>query len=376
MDRDRANGTLSAEAEGLINEAINARFGQHGKQSQIIKGLKNAGYIATMGNVGSAITQLGDFYFTAVQTGLGNTLKGAFQATGKDKITREDVMGLKNIVTAEAQDGAGALQNAVDFFFKASGITQIDAFAKTTNINANYSAMRKAVRKFDSKEYKKLYNELVKFQGVNDANKAISDLQSGIKSDQVLQALYNRLANVAPISLSEMPLNYSQNPNGRILYSLKSYTIKQFDFIRQQSFQKMQKRDTFAEGFTQLFRIAMLSMLANGSADVLKAILFNREIDEEEFFWNNILRMFGITKFTTVKARKEGLGSALVGTVLPPQIGMINDVTKDFDRAVTEGEFEVDELRSVKYIPIVGKLYYWREGRGVDVEERVSRLRD
>ena len=193
--------------------------------------------------------------------------------------------------------------------------------------------------------------------------------------DQI-QALYNRLANVAPISLSEMPLNYSQNPNGRILYSLKSYTIKQFDFIRQQSFQKMQKRDTFAEGFTQLFRIAMLSMLANGSADVLKAILFNREIDEEEFFWNNILRMFGITKFTTVKARKEGLGSALVGTVLPPQIGMINDVTKDFDRAITEGEFEVDELRSVKYIPIVGKLYYWREGRGVEVEERLSRLRD
>ena len=376
MDRDRKNGTLTADAERLINDAFDARFGQHGKQSQIIKGMKNAGYIATMGNVGSAITQLGDFYFTAVQTGLGNTLKGAFQATGKDRITREDVMGLKNIVTAEAQDGAGALQNAVEFFFKASGISQIDAFAKTTNINANYNMMRKAVRNFDSKEYKKLYNELVKFQGVNDANKAISDLQSGIKSDQVLQALYNRLANVAPISLSEMPETYSKSPNGRIFYSLKSYTIKQFDFIRQQSFQKMQKKETFAEGFLQLFRIAMLSMLANGSADVLKAILFNREISEEEFFWNNILRMFGITKYTTVKARKEGLGSALVSTVLPPQIGMVNDVTKDFDRSVSEGEFEVDELRSVKYIPIVGKLYYWREGRGVEVEERLSRLRD
>ena len=376
MDRDRKNGTLTADAERLINDAFDARFGQHGKQSQIIKGMKNAGYIATMGNVGSAITQLGDFYFTAVQTGLGNTLKGAFQATGKNRITREDVMGLKNIVTAEAQDGAGALQNAVEFFFKASGISQIDAFAKTTNINANYNMMRKAVRNFDSKEYKKLYNELVKFQGVNDANKAISDLQSGIKSDQVLQALYNRLANVAPISLSEMPENYSKSPNGRIFYSLKSYTIKQFDFIRQQSFQKMQKKETFAEGFLQLFRIAMLSMLANGSADVLKAILFNREISEEEFFWNNILRMFGITKYTTVKARKEGLGSALVSTVLPPQIGMVNDVTKDFDRSVSEGEFEVDELRSVKYIPIVGKLYYWREGRGVEVEERLSRLRD
>ena len=71
---------------------------------------------------------------------------------------------------------------------------------------------------------------------MRDASKAISDLRSGIKSDQVLQALFNRLSDVAPISLIEMPQAYAENPNTRILYSLKSYTIKQFDFLRQQSF--------------------------------------------------------------------------------------------------------------------------------------------
>jgi hypothetical protein len=117
-------------------------------------------------------------------------------------------------------------------------------------------------------------------------------------------------------------------------------------------------------------------MLANGSADVLKAILFNREIDEEDLVFNNILRIFGVTKFTAVKAQKEGLGQALVMTVAPPQLGILNDLTQDVVRSIKEGEIDVDELRSVKYIPLVGKLYYWREGRGVEVEERLSRLRD
>ena len=330
-----------------------------------------------MGNVGSAVTQLGDFYFTGVQTGVWNTISGlAKSIVSKDKITREDVMGARNVVTIEAQEGAGALANAVDWFFKASGITQIDALAKTTNINANYNMMRKAVRDQNSKAYKKLFNELVTTQGMRDASKAISDLRSGIKSDQVLQALFNRLSDVAPISLTEMPQAYADNPNMRIAYSLKSYTIKQFDFLRQQSFNKMTKKSTFAEGFLNLFRIGLLAMLANGSADILKAILFNREIDEEDMVFNNILRIFGITKYTTVKARKEGVGQALITTVAPPQFGIVDDFTKDIGTIIENGEFDIDELRSVKYIPILGKLYYWREGRGVEVEERLSRLND
>jgi hypothetical protein len=377
INRNLEAGTISNEGIKIVQDAVDARFGRHGKQSSVIKGLKNAGYIATMGNVGSAVTQLGDFYFTGVQTGVFNTIAGfAKTLASKDRITREDVMGARNIVTIEAQEGAGALANAVDWFFKASGITQIDGIAKTTNINANYSMMRKAVRNQNSKQYKKLFNELVKTQGMRDASKAISDLRSGIKSDQVLQALFNRLSDVAPISLIEMPQAYAENPNTRILYSLKSYTIKQFDFLRQQSFQKMAKKDTFAEGFTNLFRIGMLAMLANGSADVLKAILFNREIDEEDLVFNNILRVFGVTKYTTVKARKEGIGEALISTVAPPQLGILNDLSKDVVRAIDEGEIDIDELRSVKYIPLVGKLYYWREGRGVGVEERLSRLKD
>jgi hypothetical protein len=373
MDADLQRGTLSREAVNIIQDAVEARFGMHGQQSGIIRGAKNAGYILVMGNIGSAITNLGDFYFSAVQNGLVNTIQAA---VASKELTREDVIGMKNLVTIEAKDGGKSLQKAVDFVFKVSGITAIDGLAKDTNINAALRDMRKRVRgKPNSREYQKLMKEISTYQG-RQAAQTIADIRNGVNSDLVLEVLYNRLSNVAPISLSEMPLKYSATPNGRILYSLKSYTIKQFDFIRQESFSKMGSKKTFAEGFTNLFRIAILAMAANGSADVLKAILFNREIDEEDLVWNNILRMFGITKYTTTKARKEGIGTAIVNTILPPQIGILNDFTKDIDKSIREGQFDLDELRSVKYLPFVGKLYYWREGKGVEVEKRLANLKD
>jgi hypothetical protein len=373
MDADLQRGTLSREAINIIQDAIDARFGMNGQQSGFIRRAKNAGYIATMGNIGSAITQLGDFYFSAVQNGLVNTVQSAL--TSKE-LSREDILGVKNLITIEAADGAKALQKSVDFVFKYSGISALDGFAKDTNINAALRDMRKKVRgKPNSREYQKLMKELSGYQGRQSAQ-TIADLRNNVKSDLVLEAIYNRLSNVAPISISEMPAAYARNPNGRILYSLKSYTIKQFDFIRQESFSKMGSKKTFAEGFTNLLRIATLAMAANGSADVLKAILFNREIDEEDLVWNNILRMFGITKYTTTKARKEGIGTALVNTILPPQIGILNDFTKDIDTSIKNGQFDIDEMRSVKYLPFVGKLYYWREGKGKEVEKRLSNLKD
>ena len=373
LDADLQRGTLSNEGLKIVQDAVEARFGMNGQQHGFIRGAKNAGYIAAMGNIGSAITQLGDFYFSAVQNGLVNTVEAGLS---KKTLGREDVMGMKNLVTIEAKDGGKSFQKAVDFVFKASGITAIDGFAKDTNINAALLDMRKrATKSKDSRAFQKLQKELSQYQG-RDSAQTIADIRNGVNSDLVLEALYNRLSNVAPISLSEMPESYNRNPNARIIYSLKSYTIKQFDFIRQESFNKMGNSKTFAEGFTQLLRIATLAMVANGSADVLKAILFNREIDEEDLVWNNILRMFGITKYTTVKARQEGLGDALLKTIAPPQFGILDDFSKDFDQAVSEGTFDIDELRSVKYIPFLGKLYYWREGRGKDVERRVSRLND
>jgi hypothetical protein len=313
-----------------------------------------------------------------VQNGLIPTIRAV---VGSKALTIEDLGIAKDLVTIETKDGKGFLGKSVDTVFSITGLTAMDRLAKNTNINAAHRVLTKGAKsKQGSRAYEKTLARLKRTQG-NDAYKTIADLQSGKKSDLVVEALYNELADVAPISLTEMPENYAANPNLRILYSLKSYTIKQFNFVRERSFSQIVEgiregnANKVADGSVQLVRIMAFGALANGSADVLKAILFNREIDEEDFWWNHVLRLFGVTKYTYTSARKEGVGQALLKTVVPPQFSMIDNVFRDIGDAKSDEGLKLQEMRSMKYMPVAGKLYYWREGRGVEVEERLSRLK-
>jgi len=374
MDKLSKEGRLREDQVQVIQGAVAARFGQHGSQYGFVKGAKNAGYLATMGNIGSTLTQLGDFYFTMVQNGLIPTVEAAI---GKKNFTVEDLGIAKDMVEIDSKQGAGMFSDSVKTVFKWTGLTAMDRLAKNTNINAAHGVLTKGAKANpNSKTYKKTLARLKRTQG-DDAYKTIADLQKGVKSDYVIEALYNELADVAPISLLEMPESYAANPNLRILYSLKSYTIKQFNFVRERVWVKLMQGiatknpKMIGEASTDMMKILAFSTLANGSADVLKAIVFNREIDEEDFYWNTLLRIFGITKYTTVQIRKEGLDTAILKTIAPPQLGVAASAFKDIQEMQ-----EVTDMRSVKYIPFIGKLYYWQMGRGVESEERLSRLRE
>jgi len=374
MDGLAKQGRLRQDQIEVIQGAVAARFGQHGRQYGFVKGVKNAGYLATMGNPGSALTQLGDFYFTMVQNGLIPTIESVM---GRKEFTIEDLGLAKDMVSIENEQGAGMFANSVRTVFRLTGLTAMDRLAKNTNINAAYKVLTRGAKAGqNTNKYKKTLARLKRTQG-DDAYKTIADLKNGVKSDLVVEALYNELADVAPISLTEMPENYAANPNLRILYSLKSYTIKQFNFLREKTYVELTEgivnKDPkrIAGASVNMVRILAFSALANGSADVLKAILFNREIDEEDFMWNTLLRMFGVTKYTAVVARNQGVGDALISFVAPPQFGIVNDITKDIGDLNT-----ISEMRSAKYFPLVGKIYYWQGGKGVEVEEKLSRLRD
>ncbi len=373
MDKLVKEGKLRQDQVDVVAGVVEARFGQHGSQMGFIKGAKNLGYIAAMGSPMSTLTQLGDFYFSMVQNGLLPTV----QATLGDKKFKLDDLGLaKESISAEHKD-AGAFSRSVDFIFGLTGLTRMDRLAKEANINATYNVLRKGAKSNpNSKKYKKALARLKKIQG-NDAYKTIADLKSGEKSDLVVEAIYNELADIAPISLTEMPLEYARNPNLRIGYSLKSYTIKQFNFIRERTWVNLMEglatgnAQKVADASTDMMKILVFTTITNGSADIMKAIMMNREIEPDDFWWNHVLRMFGISKYTTVKARKEGWGSAFVKTMSPPQVGIIDDITKDIGDAR-----KIKDMRSSKYFPVVGKVYYWQAGRGKGVEEKLSRLRE
>jgi hypothetical protein len=79
---------------------------------------------------------------------------------------------------------------------------------------------------------------------------------------------------------------------------------------------------------------------------------------------DNLLRLFGISKFVTWKAREEGVGSALVRQIAPP-FKAIDAISKDIASAGNEKGLETPAS-----IPLVGKLYYWWFGKGAEKSER------
>ena len=366
-------GRMDAEKERRLRSLIKSRFGVKDAQNSIIGGAKNLGYLATMGNIGSAITQFGDFSYSVIQNGFLPTVRAA---TGKKIFRMEDLGINRDQVTIEAQDGAQALKKSVDFVFKAVGLTKLDRFAKETNINA---AFQKAKRMARGKQAKVLRAKVAsqmdnnvpamrngKPTGLGEVDQFMLDLKKGNASDLVGLYLFNQLSEIAPISMSEMPPSYAKNPNLRIMWMLKSYTVKQLNFMREQSFSKIAsgEKAQVIEGLQNLIKIGTVMMAANATADTLKDFIFGREIDSGDIMIDNILRIFGLSRYVTRKAAKNPK-DALVDFFLPPQANIANDLWKD-----ALGARELDELRTLKYVPFVGKFLYWHEGRGKEMERK------
>jgi hypothetical protein len=146
---------------------------------------------------------------------------------------------------------------------------------------------------------------------------------------------------------------------------LKTFTIKAFDVFRNESYNKIKNgnRAEKIQGMKNLARLAMYFVLCNAGADELKDLLLGRKTELSDRLTDNILRLFGISKFVTWKARTEGVGSALIRQILPP-FKLIDSLGKD---VITAGDEK--GLEMLGSVPVVGKLAYWHLGRGTKKRE-------
>lgn len=365
IDEQINKGEISLEQQKAVHDILDARF-HGGMMGGIAQLYKNMSYIDTMGSPISALTQIGDlafslydagFYQTAKQAtkaGLGQALKvvGLKKLAPKMKFTRED-MGFERI--AQEFMDAGKMGKVVEKVFKMVGLEQMDAIGKETLMNAAYEKYRKRAKKAP----KELYKELEPMFG-DETMEVINDLKEDNINDNTRLLIHSKLLDFQPMAKSEMPEMYLRMGNGRLWYMLKSFTLKQFDVFRREAFQKM-KTGTAKErmkGLTNLGRLSMFFVLANAGADELKDFMLGRKTDFSDRVVDNMLRLLGISKFVTWKARTEGVGMAALRQVAPP-FKFINSVTKDII-----GAGDGKGLEMLSSLPVAGKLLYWHLGRG------------
>jgi len=377
IDDLRMAGELHKKDEKMVRDILDARFHEYGTHGPL-NAYKNLAYIDTMGSPLSAITQIGDLawamYVGKVWTpqGFSDTIKNTINAVfNKSKITKED-LGIERIAQ-EFADGS-TLSNAVSWVFDKVGLTKIDSIGKEVLINNTLDQYKKQIQSIDGRA--KLLKEIKPIFGPQSES-VIQDLLSDKSSDNVKMLLYSRLLDFQPVALSEMPEYYLKGGNGRVFYMLKTYTLKQFDVFRKEVWHNLRDGDANQklEGIKNLTKLMALLTLSNAAADEIKDFLMGKEQKFSDHVIENFLTLGGASKYMRMQITREGIGSTLVGQILPP-FKFVDSIGKDIGQSykdyVSGDTMNLIDARTLESIPVAGKLAYWHWGRGSEYKESIA----
>lgn len=173
-----------------------------------------------------------------------------------------------------------------------------------------------------------------------------------------------------------MPEYYNTSGNMKVVYMLKTYTIKQIDVFRREAFHEIYQgskmggdKKRVIKGIKNLiFLVASLAIMGAGT-DILKNLLLNRPFSLSDLVIDNILKIMGFSKYTIYKVKEDSLSAGLLSLVVPP-FNFFNDVITDIGDAVDGKLDNPMNAQSVNNIPVAGKLYYWWFGKGAIKSEK------
>jgi hypothetical protein len=367
----RMRGQITTQQAEELRGLLHTRF-VNGEKSgtALIQGFRNIGYLSTLANPFSAATQLSDIGVTAWATGLRNTLA----ATVSPKKVSMKELGLDMVLSAEFRNEK-VLSKALHKAFTVSGFRQLDRFGKDVLLN---SALRKA-RIGSFKRNSKYGKQLdAKYKDVfgNEYEALLNELRTGQVTDRVKAFLWSELSDVQPISLSEMPIEYLNNPNGRLLWMLKSWTAKQLDLMRRNI------RDEWANGNKKeavknaVSYSLIVPTFGVGTAYVRDSMLgLDPGLDElSSKSMDVLLKTFGSSEYMMNEVREARTSEDQIFAVgrsfLPPYQWF----TETLDALSKEVQDEnPDWNRVIKNAPIFGRAYYNFFGGGIENYEAWKR---
>jgi hypothetical protein len=368
---------LTAAQEDELRSLLNARFisGEKGG-ARSIQALRNVGYITTLANPLSATTQLADLSIAAYTQGIRNTLGGMF---GKSRITMQQ-MGLDDVVAQEFSN-ENVLAHSMHKLFTISGFRAMDKLGKNTVLNA---ALKRAEKLSKSDAGSAVIAKKYKSSFGDEFDSLMDDFRAGKITDNVKLYLWSELADVQPISLSEMPKKWLDAPNGRIFYALKTFAIKQLDIMRRTIYQQW-KDGNKATAVRNAVAFSLLVPTANMATQEAKNFMLGREMSKPEdlpdAYMDNILRLFGASDYLVEKKIAKGKIFESGLDLIAPPLGYIDAIATDLaDAYKVLKDDDIDAKfrgKVFKELPIAGKfIYNYFQGGIEKFEERREKERD
>tara|TARA_R110000787_G_scaffold285942_1_gene402798 strand:+ start:383 stop:3412 length:3030 start_codon:yes stop_codon:yes gene_type:complete len=379
IQEEKTAGRLNPIKEDELADLLQARFvGGEQQMQKNIGQLRDLGYMGTISNPYSAITQFGDLGNSGALHGFRNTIAAML---GTKNIKLVDA-GINDISQEFAEGNIRNTAKALNWLFDKSGFRAVDRLGKETVMNASF---RKAINQVKSisgeKKFIKEWQDLYSFDP-DLLNNLVKDLKAFKKTGKITDDIkfhaFNELADVQPINLSEMPVGYLNNPNGRLFYSLKTFTLKQIDVARRKVYNEAKKGNYKEAAKNAATLSAYLSTLNLGTKTV-KDLLVGRDVDADTLGKDavfSLLGVYGVNEYSVDKFAQDKNVLTFIGRLAAPAVDLATmpiplavDIYKD--QFGDDLFYEADFGKYIRPIPGVGPLFYnWFGGGAEKYNER------
>lgn len=342
------------ESKELI-QAFQVRYGP-GEQTmpEFFATLRNLGYMTRLANPGAALTNLMDLGWSGYMYGMGSTIKAAMSVARGKQLARLEDVGLK--IAAYEMTDPGRFTKALTAALKYSLFSKLDRFSKETLLNAQWDKMRKTV---GTPEFVNRWEPVL---GASRLARLKKDLDANKLTYDGKLVLWHGLADVQPISASEMPLGALNNPKGRLFYAMKTYMLKQLDSVLRET---VRQKDT-KTAFKNTMALGLWLTMSGVSTQTLKSMIMGKEVNPDgvpDAVMENMLRVAGLSTFAVDQLHRTGDITGFVLDLMSPPLSVLEHAYSDVKKNVQEPGSSLDTLQD---LPVVGALGYNWFGGGLE----------
>jgi hypothetical protein len=298
--------------------------------NQIISNFRKAAYMGTIGNPYSAVLNLGDVFNSAVNFGVRNTARGLYDTLKQRglRINADDV-GLMHQTTGEfLRDGVTNAQRRFDAWSDATfRISQFRRFDRLGKDAAMTSAIRQnQKRALNAKDFAERWDGIFDKYEQAQLRKAIL---SNEKTQLVKEMAAAELSKMQPTDMASLPQWFLENPNGRVLYMLRTFGLKQIqqmdDLIVQQW-----KKGNKKQAMKNMLAFTMITGGGNAVLQEARQTLkgdtpnFSLDVSDKGLGYRFVDHMLGAGSANMVSlygldmSRKQGNAGPLVQGAMPP----------------------------------------------------------
>ena len=337
---------------------------------EMMSKLKVSANIIHLWSPSSALSQLADVSFSLIENGLVNIVQWLAKRYNLDL----DALWITNRWEELKTQWKNETwwEKIQRFTFKWTGFNMMDQFWKKLLIVSTLNKLIRYAKRNDPQLRKDLSR---RFDDPKMIDGVIEDLKAWKMSENVNLFLFTKLADVQPLTRTQMTRTYLQAGNWRVLYAFKTFGIKQLDYIIQKSRRELQTKPT-AKALWSIVTMLGIIMLCGAGDDELKDFSMWRKYSSwiwrmiewndwsasqlSDRFWDNFLKLFGFTKYSIYQARTQGIKSAIEDIFFSlPWLDMFTYPLQDIQNAMSEDGLDFSQASSWQLIPIVGKYGYW-----------------